>query len=195
MVLLCRGISTAKSKSSSVSQLFTYSNKCETICLTSVPSRLDVLGDQKKTSRARSHIFSYKQMLWRQTRYQHVAERLRHLLSRCLVSLRYAYCPKKQFQQHGNSFISQTILSLSSPSFGNCEKSWIPNLLWRMEFEWGTEVNHFANEEFPKRLLIYRYVELHKMLTGKWWQLFHSRWGIQNSKFSFDLVFRMVIIA
>ena len=50
----------------------------------------------KKTSRARSHIFSWKQMLWRQTRYQHVAERFRYLLRCCLVSLRYACCPKNK---------------------------------------------------------------------------------------------------
>ena len=43
--------------------------------------------------------------------------------------LRYAYCPKKQFQKYGNSFISWTIPLLSCPFFGKCyQKSSI--LLW-----------------------------------------------------------------
>ena len=82
-------------------------------CISQYKHGVYLPGDPKRTSRARSHIFSWKQILWRHTRYQHVAERLRYLLSRCLVSLRYAYSPKKRSQKCGNLFISQTILSLS----------------------------------------------------------------------------------
>ena len=48
-----------------------------------------------------------------------LAERLLYLLIYCLVSLKYGYCPKKQFKKYENSFISRTIPSLSSPFFGN----------------------------------------------------------------------------
>ena len=63
---------------------------------------LPYLMTPKNTSRARSHIVSWKQMLWTQTRYQHVAERLNYLLKCCLVNLRHACCPKKQFQKYKN---------------------------------------------------------------------------------------------
>ena len=89
-------------------------------------------------------------MLWRQTTYQHVAERLHYLLRCCLVSLKCAYCPKKQFQKYGNSFISRTIPLLSSQIFGKCEKSWTRNLLWSMKFECRTDVSHFAYKKIPQ---------------------------------------------
>ena len=101
-------------------------------------------------------------MLRRQPRYQHVAERLRYFLRYCLVSLRYAYCPKKQLKKYRKSLISRTIPSLFSPFFGKCAKRLILNLLWSMKFESGTEINHFANKNFPKQLLIHRYVEFSK---------------------------------
>ena len=41
------------------------------------------------------------------------------------------------------------------------------NLLWSMKFEWGTEVNNFANKNFLRQLLIHRYFEFSSNVDWK----------------------------
>ena len=107
-------------------------------------------GDPKKTSRARSQIFSWNEMLWRQARYPHVAERIHYLLRRCLVSLRYVYCPKNRFQKCGNSLIFRTILSHSSPFFGNCEKKLNSKYASEHEIWVRNRGQSFCKKKFPQ---------------------------------------------
>ena len=54
---------------------------------------------------------------------QHEAARLSNLLRCCLVGLRYAYCPKQQFQKYRNSSISQTVPSLPVDVLEDVEKT------------------------------------------------------------------------
>ena len=152
-------------------------------------------GWPKKTSPASSRLVSWKQTLWTKTRYQHVANKLSYLLGCYLVRLRYAYCQKKQSQKYWNSFISRTIPSFSSRYARRCEQSWIQICFGARNLNEEQRTITLQTKNFLRRLQIHGYLELSQNFGWKWWRLFHSKWGILDSKFSLNLVFRIVFIA
>ena len=134
----------------------------------------------KKTSGARSHIVSWKQIFLNTNKVSACSWRdqlpFEMLLGQCKVCL----LSEKDSWQYGSLFIHLSDYSLAFLSiFWQMRKN--PNSKFTLNEEHRSIIlrTKYPPEDFKSIAVL----SFRKMLTRKWWRLFHPKWRIQDSKF------------